>query len=160
MLIATTIAGNIFCDGQLRARLGGAERIRVSRSDLAKSRIRRQTDAGTDVGLSLPAGGTLHHGDVITDGKEYIIVEQLAEKVMCVRPAGGAGMEQLVLLGHAIGNLHRPVSMDGGAVCFPIQADSERELFGRMFGKMEGLAMSIEEKVFCPHDMADVRGHG
>ena len=64
------------------------------------------------------------------------------------------------LLGHIIGNRHRPIGFEDGAVLFPIQADSELEVFERLFKEIiEDIELEIEEKLFLPHTSADVHEH-
>jgi len=45
-------------------------------------------------------------------------------------------------------------------VLFPIQADSELEVFERLFKEIiEDIELEIEEKLFLPHTSADVHEH-
>ena len=39
----------------------------------------------------------------------------------------------MTLLGHIIGNRHRPISIQSEEILFPIQADSEKEVFTKLF---------------------------
>ena len=161
MLLITAVAGNL-------ADVGGAappaERIRIRREDMARSRLRASTDGGADVGLSLPPGTALRHGDLLDGGGgRRILVEQIPERIATARLRGRPGPEAPVLVGHIIGNRHRPISVGAdGAVSFPIQADSELEVFGRLLSGVggEGVDLSAGEAVFVPHGGADVRGHG
>ena len=136
MLAVTSISGNIFHDkmyGSLET--GTFERLKVSRYDLEKSRIRRQTDKGTDVGLDLASGEILHHGDILSNDDKIIVIEQLPEKVISVRLKNKnmSRVDLLVLIGHIIGNRHRPISIKNDVISFPIQADSELEVFQNYF---------------------------
>jgi urease accessory protein len=56
--------------------------------------------------------------------------------------------EVSALVGHAIGNLHRPISVSGGTITFPIMADSELQVFEQLMPT--GVRLKIEEKVFWP----------
>ena len=38
-----------------------------------------------------------------------------------------------VRVGHTIGNLHRPIKLEGNKIYFPIQADAELEMFRKLF---------------------------
>lgn len=157
MLEITCVAGNIF-DGNIED--AGFERLKLSRAELQKNRIRRSTDGGTDVGLALEPGRALRNGDILTDGKKKIIVEQIPEKVIAIRlkdPSPDLG----VLAGHIIGNRHRPVSIQDGTVMFPVQADSELETFEKLFSSMAGsIEMEVKETVFNPHLAMNVHDHG
>ena len=165
MLRITSVAGNIFDGSGGFGALGEGdfERLVVSRAEMGRSRLRRQTTGGTDVGLLLEGGAALRNGDVLSGGPKPIVVEQLPEKVVTVRPRDGANApESLALVGHAIGNRHRPISLEGGAVSFPIQADAELEVFEGLFARIVagGVDLSAEERVFSPHGGADVHDHG
>jgi len=164
MLTVTSIAGNIFHDkGFESLKNEDFERLKVSRSEIEKRRLRRQTDKGTDVGLDLVAGKILHHGDVITNNEKFILVEQLPEKVISVRLKNktAALVDLFLLIGHIIGNMHRPISIKNDIVSFPIQADSELEVFQKLFADIiDDIELSIEEMIFFPHTGADVRDHG
>lgn len=151
MLLVTAVSGNVH-DG---AECPEPEHLLVSRTDLEKGRLRRQTDAGTDVGISLDPGITLRDGDVLAGGSRPIIVRQEPEKVISVRlDDPGTG----VLAGHIIGNRHRPIALEDGAIYFPIQADSELEVFERLLAPA-GARLAVEERVFVPHGGTAVHGH-
>lgn len=160
MLTVGTITGNIF---DARHEYGEEyERVVLERFEMQKSRILKRTDRGTDVGLLPGPGRTLRHGDIITDGSTYIVVEQAPERVISVRmrPGAKATTETLVLVGHVIGNRHRPVSIKDGTVYFPVQADSELRTFERLFsGVSDSMVLSLRDMIFSPHDGADVHDH-
>jgi len=164
MLTVTSIAGNIFHDkGFESLKSEDLEHLKVSRSEIEKSRLRRQTDRGTDVGLDLVSGKILHHGDVITNNEKFILVEQLPEKVISVRLKNktSSPIDLSMLIGHIIGNRHRPISIKNDIVSFPIQADSELEVFQKLFADIiDDIELSIEEMIFIPHTGADVHEHG
>lgn len=162
MLTVTSIAGNIFHDKKFDSKqIQEFERIQVSRFELEKSRIRKQTNRGTDVGLALNEGKALHHGDILTNNEKFFVVEQLPEKVIAVRIKDANRPELLVLLGHIIGNRHRPISIKNETIYFPIQADSELEVFENLFSNViNSIELSIEEMIFHPEDGADVHDHG
>ena len=155
MMVVTSVSGNIFHDKEY-SELKGCERLQVTRQELEKTRMRKKTDCGTDVGLSLEPGKTLRHGDVISHNGKTILVEQLAEKLISVRLKDS---ESSALIGHIIGNMHRPISIKDSTVTFPIQADSELETFERLFSNIPGAKLSIRQEVFTPHAGADVHGH-
>ncbi|MDC4231362.1 MAG: Urease accessory protein, partial [Nitrosopumilus sp.] len=113
----------------------------------------------TDIGLNLDPGVKLHHGDIIKNGETKIVVEQLPEKVVSVR-LKTKSIETMVLLGHIIGNMHRPISIQKEEILFPIQADSEKETFTKLFQNIINyIEMTIEEKIFSPHSGADIHEH-
>ncbi len=156
VLSVTSVAGNVFTDNRLaamyrRAKAAGTcERVFVSRIEMEKLRLRRTTDGGTDVGLVLEPGSRLHHGDVLAEDR-FIVVEQLPEKVATVRVRKG-DPEKMVkiaaLVGHAIGNRHRPTAVDRVTISFPLQVESEVQVFRQLLPAE--VKIRVEEKVFLP----------
>ena len=122
--------------------------------------MRRKTDRGTDVGLNLEPGIKLRHGDVIKNGDMKIVVEQLPEKIITVRLKNKKMADVMLLLGHIIGNRHRPISIKGDEVSFPIQADSEKEVFTKLFQSIiNHIEIIVEERIFSSHSGANVHEH-
>lgn len=165
MLKITAVSGNIYDDPNLEKKFqslnkkGECETLKVTRAELEKSRLRKNTDKGTDVGILLDDKAKLRHGDVLEDGEKFILVEQLPEKVLVVK-LNSTRPELPVLVGHIIGNRHRPISIDNGYVLFPIQADSEVEVFKRLFSDILGdVELAIQERVFVPHRGMSVHEH-
>lgn len=152
-------------DGARGEEGGAVDRVRMTRAELEKSRIRKTTEGGADIAVSLPAGTVLRDGDLLDagGGERRILVEQVPEKVATARPVGGGrGSAAAFLVGHIVGNRHRPISVsaDGSSISFPLQADSEAEVFRSLFGRIEGgVELRVSEGVFRPHGGADVRGH-
>jgi len=153
--------GNIFLDeGFDDLKSGNFEKLRISRMELEKRILRRKTDRGTDVGLNLDPGVKLRHGDIIKNGDMKIVVEQLPEKIITVRLKNKEMTEVMILLGHIIGNRHRPVSIKNNEISFPIQADSEKEVFTKLFQSIiDHIEMTVEEQIFSPHSGADTHEH-
>jgi len=153
--------GNIFLDeGFDNLKDGNFERLKISRIELDKKILRRKTDRGTDIGLNLNSGIKLRNGDVLVNGKNPIVIEQLSEKVIRVRLKTSNNKKVMILLGHIIGNRHRPISIQGEEIIFPIQADSEKEVFEKLFHSIINyIELTVEERVFSPHSGADVHEH-
>ena len=157
MLAVTSVAGNIFADRRLAEKCrrmeaaGKCERLVISRLEMERLRLRRRTDRGTDIGLVLEPGGRLRHGDVLAAKEKFILVEQLPEKVVSVSIKKN-DVEKMVglaaIIGHAIGNRHRPIAVDHGIVSFPIQAESEVDTFRRLLPA--GARLKVAEQVFLP----------
>lgn len=181
------IAGNKFNDDgkklsgdKRRARDGGAsfDTVMMPRADMAKSRHLVRTESGAEVGINLGRGRTLRHGDILQSEnpkRPPLIIQQSPEKVIVARfLARGSGdgydmlpaddyFELCLIMGHVIGNRHRPISVneEERSVSFPIQDDSEIETFERLFGQaVEGdVELRIAREIFVPHAGADVHGH-
>ena len=161
MLEVNSPEGNIFLDeGFDDLKSGNYERLMISRMELEKRILRRKTDRGTDVGLKLDPGVKLRHGDVIKNGDIKIVVEQLPEKVISVRLKAKNIIDVMILLGHIIGNRHRPISIQKDVIVFPIQADSEMDVFTKLFHSIINyIEMTVEDQIFFPNSGADVHEH-
>ncbi len=159
MLTITSIIGNISDDKKLMTKFKqmesrkSCERLKISRLELERSRIRKKTDLGTDIGLVLDSGTRLHHGDVIVSNlKKFIVIEQLPEKVISIKIKNlKDNPSRSVTLGHIIGNRHKPIVINDDVLSFPIQADSEVEVFKKLLsGAMNNLDLKVEEQIFQP----------
>ena len=160
MLSSVSIVGNIFTEnGSQILKEKVFEKLQISRNDLEKNRLRRTTDKGTDVSIVLERGSKLQHGDILNHGESFIVIYQTPEKVITVKTKEDS-FELMVLLGHIIGNRHRPISLEGRTVTFPIQAESELEVFQRLFTPIIGkIEMNIEEKIYMPDQRMNVHEH-
>lgn len=161
--------GNVFHDKQLKEKFEklrkteNCELIKFSRAELDKTRIRRNTDKGTDVGVVIDSTKRLHNGDILLSNPEkFIIVEQMPEKVISIKTKRpNENPELLVTLGHIIGNRHRPIQIDkNGRIIFPILAESELEVFKKLFSKViDQIDIKVEELIFEPRNGTDVHEH-
>ena len=165
MLIVNTVLGNIYKDSKLAKKIEDAKqqgkfrRLTLSRTEMEKSRLRKKTDDGFDVGLVLDSGTKLQHGDIISESNETILIEQLPEKILTVKFREN-DKDLFLLIGHIIGNRHRPISIKNECISFPIHDDSEMELFERLFHEViDKIDLSIEEQRFIPHVSMDVHEH-
>lgn len=139
-----------------RAKASGTyENLSLSRLEMDRSRIRRKTDRGTDVGLILESGDRLHHGDVLWAVK-FIVVRQLPEKVISLNlgKRNSRSIRLAALIGHAVGNRHRPIAVSGNTISFPVIDASEVETFRK--GLPNGIKFRLSEQVF----LADSEAHG
>lgn len=159
MLTIESVVGNIFENKKLMTRFKQmdtqekSERLKISRLELERGRVRRKTDRGTDVGLVLGYDQKLHHGDVIVrNRKKFIIIEQLPEKVLYVKLRELKGdIIDLVMLGHIIGNRHKPIMINDDVISFPVQSDSEVDAFRKLLsGFTNNLEIEVKEQIFQP----------
>jgi len=165
MLIVNTVLGNIYKDDQLAKKIedskeqGKFRRLLLSRIEMEKSRLRKKTDDGFDIGFILEPGTKLQHGDVISESDETILIEQLPEKTLTVKFKQN-DKNLFLLVGHIIGNRHRPISIRNETISFPIHDNSEMELFERLFHEViHEIDLSIDEQRFIPHMSMDVHEH-
>ena len=156
MLVVTSLAGNIFSDKRLARKYkrekaaGNCEQLFVSRMEMERLRLRRKTNKGTDIGLVFEPGNRLHHGDLLA-AEKFIVVNQLPEKVIIVRiQKGDFGkmVRAATLIGHMIGNRHRPIAVDHHSITFPIQSESEVDIFRKLLPAT--IKLQVKEQVFIP----------
>lgn len=168
MLLVNSVFGNVYKDFQLKEKIDHAEKqgelkqLFLSRTEMEKSHQRKNTEDGMEIGLSLEAGTTLHNGDVLSNGTELILVNQLPEKVLHAKAKNGNESSSVYLqLGHIIGNRHRPISIsDDGSVQFPIHDDSEVELFTKLFHEIiDHITLTIQEQIFVANQGMNVHEH-
>ncbi|HIA26219.1 MAG TPA: Urease accessory protein [Candidatus Nitrosopelagicus sp.] len=165
MLIINSILGNMYKDSQLakkieeKKQLGKFRHLELSRTEMEKSRLRKKTADGLDVGFVLEPGTKLNHGDVISKSDEIILIEQLPEKTLTVKFMEN-DKNLFLLVGHIIGNRHRPISIKNETISFPIHDDSEMELFERLFHQIiDKIDLSIDEQRFIPRVGMDAHEH-
>ena len=170
MIAISSVIGNVFQDKELADKFEklqktmSCEVLKFTRSELDKTRFRKQTDKGTDIGCILDSEHKLHNGDVMYSNTEkFIIIEQIPEKVISIKikKIEANSEEILVKLGHIIGNRHRPIQIDkNGQIIFPILSDSELDTFKKLFSEIiDHLEMKVEEKIFGPRNRMDVHEH-
>jgi urease accessory protein len=135
-MTVTSVVGNVRTDKKLKDvfqklnKENKVERILLSRMEAQKSRIRRSSDAGTDIAINLNHDSMLKHGDVLrVENNRMIIVEYEPEDVLSFKIKDEISNYQKVAtaikLGHVIGNLHRPICIKDNITYMPIQSESE-----------------------------------
>jgi urease accessory protein len=127
MLLVREILGR-----QQEPRFAGrrVERVEVAWDEASKRRLRRATDAGTDVAVDLPRGSYLADGSVLHDDGERIVVAQRRLEralVVCFDPSTPPEqlVEQALRLGHAFGNQHVPVDIEDGEAHVPLTTSEQ-----------------------------------
>ena len=165
MLIVNNISGNIYENDNLAKKIqevkqhGTLRLLLLSRIEMEKSRLRKKTEDGFDIGLVLEPGKRLRHGDIILESSETILIEQLPEKTLTVKFKDN-NPELLLLVGHIIGNRHRPISINNETISFPIHDDSEMELFERLFHEViDKIDLTVDEQRFISHVGMDIHEH-
>ena len=165
MLIVNNISGNIYENDNLAKKIqkvkqhGTLRLLLLSRIEMEKSRLRKKTEDGFDIGLVLESGKKLQHGDIILESSETILIEQLPEKILTVK-FKDSNTELFLLVGHIIGNRHRPISINNKTISFPIHDDSEMELFARLFHEViDKIDLIVDKQRFIPHVSMDIHEH-
>lgn len=170
MITISSTLGNIFHDKEWNENFQKAsksnifETLKLSRSDLEKTRLRAKTDKGTDLGIMLDFDSKIHNGDVlISNTEKFIIVQQNPEKVISVKIKDKIKANQkeiLILLGHIIGNRHRPIQFVDEKIIFPILSESELDIFKKLFSSIiNHIEMKVEERIFESYGEMNVHEH-
>lgn len=125
--------------------------VRLTWEERRKARQKLTTRAGREVGIALRTGTVLHPGDVLyRDGRLAIIVEGVAERVFVLSPATA---EEACLCCHQIGNLHRPVALDGPRVVTPYESALEAQM------ERLGVPFAVDMRVFTGAGLNDAASH-
>lgn len=121
-------------DDVWREKLAAAtiDQLRLDQWQAQKNRLRKATDAGQELALSLDRSSHLHHGDVLAwdeATKTAILAHIDLADVLVIRldPLVGQPSEFVVRtcfeLGHALGNQHWPAVVKGTTVYVPLTVD-------------------------------------
>jgi len=103
--------------------------LHLDQSDAQKSRLRKATDAGVEVAISLDRGTQLRDGDILLwdDARRTAIVARIDLRDVLVIDLGGladgppeVSMARCVGLGHALGNQHWAAVVKGTQVYVPL----------------------------------------
>ena len=130
------IMGNIHSDSRLKDKYqemfktGLVEIIEITRLESNRARIRKISDKGTDLALTLIPGSHINNGDVVMLTEEkMVIANRTPENVAIISLKSIMSQDQLfetaTKIGHTIGNMHRPIKIVGDKIYFPIQSQSE-----------------------------------
>ena len=171
MITINSIIGNMYHDENLRKQYQDmssqslCESIRINRIEAQRVRMRKRSSKGTDIALIMTPGTKLRHGDVLLVANDKMVIMELEPENLAVIqvkdniPEHDA-VQVPVTIGHAIGNLHRPIKLEGRKIYFPIQTDSEIEMFKKIFGRLlDHLEITQAKMVFEPEEETDVHEH-
>jgi len=125
------VLGNATDDDGLAARIdahdeaGTLERVVLAAGERKKSRLRVETDAGTELGVVVDRP-ELRPGDVLMLEEDRAVVVALAPREALVVSLPAPTPETLaaaVELGHRVGNQHWDLAVRDGTVYIPVDAD-------------------------------------
>lgn len=130
LLVSKGVIGNIYSDKSLYEKSRGfqserrLEKVVLSSRDRKKTRMKKTTDHGTEIGIVTPRGAGLSSGDVlILEKGRMILVELELEEVLVIDFKGDFILERAVKLGHLLGNQHWPIMVKDESVYIPITLD-------------------------------------
>ena len=171
MLTVTSVVGNVSANTEFAeayrklSASGDVETILLSRPEAQKSRLRRRSDAGTDVAIALEEGHRLRNGDVLlSEGGRMIVVRYEPEDLLRFKIKDGLSDHQRVAtaakLGHLIGNLHRPICTEGEVLYTPSQSEGEAESILKALGtKASWIEVKHVRMVFEPEEGSSSHTH-
>jgi urease accessory protein len=125
------VVGNRYDDpdiaGEIAAheRAGTLERVVIDSDERKKSRLRVETDTGTDLGI-LAGEGELRSGDVLfidEDSAAIVTFETRAAFVVELPDPDESTTAAAVEFGHRVGNQHWDIAIEDGAVYVPVEAE-------------------------------------
>jgi len=165
------IIGNIHSDSDLNdkyqemIKTGLVEKIEITRLESDRARIRKISDKGTDLALTLIPGSHINNGDVVMLSEEkMVIANRTPENVAMISLKGLMSQDQLfetaIKIGHTIGNMHRPIKVVSDKIYFPIQSQSEVGLFQTLLSNLiNNIVIKSENIIFEPEAGYDVHEH-
>jgi urease accessory protein len=171
MITINSIIGNLYHDNDLRKRYREmssqslSESITINRMEAQRVRMRKRSSKGTDIALTMTPGTKLRHGDVLMAASDKMITIELEPENLAVIQVKDNihehdAVQVPVTIGHTIGNLHRPIKIEARKIYFPIQADSEIDMFKKLFAHLlDHMEITQAKMVFEPEEGTDVHEH-
>jgi urease accessory protein len=165
------LIGNVNFDKDLKSKFENmsksdrVETVKITRLESERIRMRKVSDRGTQLALTLPYGSHLQDGDVVFLTEEKIIViRRTVEDVLVISLHNDIPKDRIlevaIKIGHKIGNMHRPIKILGEQIFFPIQSDSELELFEKLFFSLrDNLDISKDNIIFEPDAGYNIHEH-
>ena len=164
------VVGNRHDDPDLESRIaahedaGTLECVRIDSGERKKSRLRVETDAGTDLGIVV-GDAELRAGDVlfVDDDAAAVVAFETREAFVVELPAPTAGgLAAAAEFGHRVGNQHWDIAVEDGAIYVPV--DVERRILEDVLGPYvpEGARtryVAVEAELFVDDDAAAGGGH-
>ncbi len=117
-----------------RARTARIDHLVLEQWEAPKNRLRKASEGGVELAISLPRSEHLHDGDVLyaDDAQNVIVVARVALKeVLVVELEGLESLSPAEILrasfelGHGLGNQHWPAVIKGSTVYVPLSVDQK-----------------------------------
>lgn len=135
MILVEKILGNLK-DPQWheRSHSGQVDYLALEQWEAPKSRLRKISEGGVELAISLPRSEHLHNGDVLyyDEQSRIVIAARIALKEVMVIELEGLerlSPQEILLtcfeLGHGLGNQHWPAVVKGSTVYVPLSVDQK-----------------------------------
>ena len=135
MILVEQTLGNLQdAEWKDRARSAKVDLLVLEQWEAPKSRLRKATEGGIELAVSLPRSDHLHDGDVLhyDEAKKVIVAARVALKdvlVIELEDIAKLNPEELLRvsfeLGHGLGNQHWPAVIKGSTVYVPLSVDQK-----------------------------------
>ena len=127
MLVSTGIIGSL---SEVQGNAGRLDSIDVPWSEAGRRRLRRRTKGGLDFALSMEHSQYLFHGAVLFTNEDHVIIVSRPEELALVIDLSQTNsvpdiVRQAALIGHAFGNQHVPVEVDGCSILVPMLSSED-----------------------------------
>lgn len=115
-----------------RARAGQVDPLALEQWEAPKNRLRKASEGGIELAISLPRSEHLHDGDVLhyDEATKVVVVARIALKEVLVIELEGLEslspaeiLRHCFELGHGLGNQHWPAVIKGTTVYVPLSVD-------------------------------------
>lgn len=147
MLMSNRILGPY--DGMTPS-IGSVDYIEISWTEAGKRQLRRRTEGGTDLALSMKRGSYLYHGAIVFKSSDHVIVvSRPRERALIIRLDEAREPVELMrcalLIGHLFGNQHIPIEVEGGAIRVPVltSEDQMTQAIGEL--GLSGLSLQFDD---------------
>lgn len=119
---------------QERSRLAAVDHLVLEQWEAPKNRLRKESESGVELAISLPRSEHLHDGDVLhyDEAAKRIVVARIALKdVLVIELENIEKLAPLEILrtcfelGHGLGNQHWPAVIKGSTVYVPLSVDQK-----------------------------------
>ncbi|MCU4802115.1 urease accessory protein UreE [Halobacteria archaeon HArc-gm2] len=164
MLVADSYVGNVDEDSDLAERLDAEDALTVTvgETERRRSRFRTTGDDGTDLGVVV--GRELRAGDVLSADGRLVTVSLEPVDAMVVDLGGvdadSAAVATALELGHAVGNRHWDLAVEGQRAYLPM-ADSRERMEAELEPHLpQGATIGYDEVSPALFDEGSGGGHG
>jgi urease accessory protein len=142
-LLCDRVLGNVATLPPNRFDGKSADPLSLTWLDCTRRAIRARSASGRDVGILLPLGVSIAHGDVLhEDDAAYVVVEVQPCELWLVRAASPAALARVAL---ELGNLHAPVEVTpDGELLTPPDGPTEGAL------RRHGATYTLSHRRFTP----------
>jgi urease accessory protein len=141
------------------------DELQVSWAEAGRRRLRRSTASGRDAAIDLPRGAFLADGAVLgDDGTRIVVVRRTPEPALVIGISESLAPDERVrraaLLGHAFGNQHVPVDVEGAELRVPLTTSEAVARFTVEALALDGLTVRVEDVALARHTPLHGPGHG